>query len=177
MTVGLLAIIEGNWLNYPGFEAWRFVNLFLFIGGALYLHHRFGKPITQALRTRAATIKVELEDAKRRKDLAEAELKEVEGRLGQVGEQVAKIRTEAEVEAAAESERIQRSTELEKTRIRSQGEREIANIIKTAQVEVRRFTVAKGVERAESLLRQELDASRDARLIGISADQFGGRQH
>lgn len=177
MSFVLLAIIEGDWLNYPGFEAWRFVNLFLFIGGALYLHHRFGKPITQALRTRAATIKVELEDAKRRKDLAEAELKEVGVRLGQVDLQVTKIRSEAEAEAAAESERIQRSTELEKSRIRSQGEREIANIIKSAQVDVRRFTVTRGVEQAESLIRQDLDAVRDARLIGISAGQFGGREH
>lgn len=173
----MLAIIEGDWLNYPGFEAWRFVNLFLFVGGALYLHRRFGKPITQSLRTRAATIKVELEEAKRRKDLAAAELKEVELRWEQVDVQVAKIRTEAEAEGAAERERILNSTELEKTRIRSQGEREIANIIKSAQVEVRRFTVTKGVEQAESLIRQELDASRDSRLIGISADQFGGRQH
>lgn len=177
MTVVLLAIIEGDWLNYPGFEAWRFVNLFLFVAGALYLHRRFGEPITQALRARAATIKVELENAKSRRELAEAELKEVEVRLGQVNTQVTKIRSDAELEAAAESERIQRSTELEKSRIRSQGEREIANILKSAQVEVRRFTVRKGIEQAESLIRQELDARRDARLIGISADQFGGRQN
>jgi len=153
------------------------VNLLLFVGGAIYLHHRFGRPITESLRTRAANIKAELENAKRRRELAEAKLKQVELRLEQVETEISKIRSEAALEAAAEGDRIRRSTEIEKARIKSQGEKEIANMVKGAQLDVRRFAVAKGIQRAEALIRQDLDARSDARLIEIAAEEFGGRQH
>ena len=51
---------DGVWwtyLNYPGLELWKFVNLALFIIVGIYLHRRFGRPISEALRARGEGIK------------------------------------------------------------------------------------------------------------------------
>jgi F-type H+-transporting ATPase subunit b len=171
------ALILPEWLDYPGFEVWRFVNLFLFIAGALYLHHRFGKPISEALRSRRANIKLELESARQRRDSAAAELKEVEARLALVDNEVAKIRSEAEAEAETERHRIKASTEMELARLKAQADRDIANVVKNAQMELRYFVASQGVKAAETLIRRDLNVERDARLIDVSADQFGGVRH
>ena len=167
-------LVSFDWLNYPGFEAWKFINLGLFIVAALYLHHRYGKPLSEAFKSRARQIKAELENARQRREAAAAELREVEAELAQVASEVAKIRSEAESEAAAERNRIRASTEVEIAKLRAQGEREIAGARKNAQLELRKFAAGQGVALAETLIRQELNPVDDGRLIGISVDQFGG---
>ena len=172
----LVVLISVDWLNYPGFEAWKFLNLALFIGAALYLHRRFGKPLSEAFRSRASKIKSELEDARQRREAAAAELSEVESQLAQVESEVAKIRSEATAEAAAERDRIRASTKSEISKLKGQGEREIEKARKNAQLDLRKFAAGQGVALAETLIRQELNPIDDGRLIGISADQFGGSQ-
>lgn len=167
-------LVSIDWLNYPGFEAWKFINLGLFILAALYLHRRYGKPLSQAFKSRATQIKTELENARQRRETAAAELREVEAELAQVESEVAKIRSEAESQAAAERDRIRASTQIEIAKVRAQGEREIAGARKNAQSELRKFAAGQGVAMAETLIRQELNPVDDSRLIGISVDQFGG---
>jgi F-type H+-transporting ATPase subunit b len=170
----LALLVNIDWLNYPGFEAWKFINLGLFIVAALYLHRRFGKPLSEAFKSRASQIKAELENARRRRETAAAELREVEAELAQVESELAKIRREAESEAAAERDRIRALTEIEIAKVRAQGEREIAGARKNAQLELRKFVAVQGVALAETLIRKELNPADDGRLIGISVDQFGG---
>jgi F-type H+-transporting ATPase subunit b len=172
----LTVLISVDWLNYPGFEAWKFVNLGLFIIAGIYLHHRYGKPLSKIFKSRASKIKEELESARQRRETAAAELKEVEVQLAQVESEVAKIRSEAEAEAAAERGRIRASTEIEIAKLKAQGEREIEKARKNAQSDVRKFAAGQGVALAETLIRQELNPVDDGLLIGISANQFGGSQ-
>lgn len=172
----LTILADTDWLNYPGFELWRFVNLFLFVAGALYFHYRFGKPISEGLRKRKEIIKHELEDARRKRELAEGELLEVESRLGGLDDQVAKIRADAEAEAKAERQRLREATLIEVAKLRAQGEREVAKIAKTAQLELRQFTASESVRMAETLIRRDIDSQTDSGLISKSAEQFGGRQ-
>lgn len=172
----LTIFADTDWLNYPGFEAWRFVNLFLFIAAALYLHYRLGKPVSEKLRNRRANIKRELEDAQRTRETAEAQLVEVEAKLKSLDDQVAKIRTDAEAEAKAELERIRAATEGEVTKLRAQGERDIEKIGKTAQLDLRRFAATQSIRMAETLIRRDINPQDESRLISTSAEQFGGRQ-
>jgi F-type H+-transporting ATPase subunit b len=172
----LTILADTDWLNYPGFELWRFVNLFLFIAGALYLHYRFGKPISEGLRKRREIIKRELEEARRKRELAESELVEVESRLEGLDDQVARIRADAEAEAKAERERIREATEIEVAKLQVQGEREIAKIARTAQLELQHFTASESIRTAETLIRRDIDPQIDSSLIRTSAEQFGGRQ-
>jgi F-type H+-transporting ATPase subunit b len=173
----LMLLIIPEWLDYPGFEAWRFVNLFLFIAVALLLHRRFGRPISEALRRRRESIKLEIENARQRRDSAAAELEVVEARLAEVDGEVAKIRQEAEAEAEMERRRLKAATEMEISRLRAQSERDIANLVKSAQLELRKFAAEEGVKAAETLIRRDLDPTKDARLIGVSVKQFGGVRH
>lgn len=172
----LTILADNDWLNYPGFELWRFVNLFLFIAAGIYLHYRFGKPISAALRNRRAIIKRELDEARRKRELAEAELAEVESSLEGLDDQVSKIRADAEVDAKAERERIRAATENEVAKLHAQGQRDIAKIAKIVQMELRHFTASESIKMAETLIRRELDAQGDARLISTSVEQFRGRQ-
>ncbi len=172
----LTILADTDWLNYPGFEAWRFVNLFLFIAGALYVHYRFGKPISEGLRNRRANIKRELEEAQRQRELGEAQLVEVETRLKSLDDQVSKIRADAEAEARAERDRIREATEMEIAKLQAQGDREIEKMAKNAQLELRQFTANQSIRKAETLIRRDIDLQADSRLISTSADQFRGRQ-
>lgn len=173
----LMVLLLADWLNYPGFEAWRFINLFLFIAACLLLHRRFGRPISEALRRRRENIKLELASAQQRRDAAAAELKVVEARLAEVDREVAKIRAEAEAEAEMERRRLKAATETEISKLKSQAERDVANLVKSAQMELRQFAASQGVQAAETLIRRDLDPAKDARLINVSAEQFGGMAH
>lgn len=173
----LMVLMIGDWLNYPGFEAWRFINLFLFIAGCLAVHRWFGKPISEGLRRRRENIKLELENARQRRDAAATELGVVEARLAEVDKEVAKIRAEAEAEAEMERRRLKAATEAEISRMKAQAERDVANLVKNAQMELRQFAASQGVEAAETLIRRDLDSAKDARLITVSAEQFGGMRH
>ena len=173
----LMVLLLADWLNYPGFEAWRFINLFLFIAVCLLLHRRFGRPISEALRRRRENIKLELESARQRRDAAAAELAVVEARLAEVDKEVAKIRAEAEAEAEMERRRLKAATEAEISKLKSQAERDVANLVKNAQMELRQFAASQGVQAAETLIRRDLDPAKDARLINVSAEQFGGMRH
>ncbi len=119
----LMVLMIADWLDYPGFEAWRFVNLFLFIAVCLLLHRRFGRPISEGLGRRRANIKLELDSARQRRDAAAAELVVVESRLAEVDKEVAKIRAEAEAEAEMERRRLKAGTEEEISKLKSQVER------------------------------------------------------
>ena len=171
--------IEGSfsWLDYPGFEAWRFFNLFLFIAGALYLHRRFGKPIGEALRMRRQKIKSELAHARNQRDEASRRLAEVETRLKDIEMEVSRIREQALAEAVAERQRILASTELEMEKLREQGRREIQSATKTAQAELRRFVAGQSVQLAEVLIQKNLSAADDGRLIQRNIDEIGGREN
>ena len=81
-----------SWLNYPGLEAWKFFNLLVFIGAAFYLHHRFGRPIREALRARREGIRRELQRAREERDQALAKLAEVEARFANLDAEVAKVK-------------------------------------------------------------------------------------
>ena len=173
----IIVLLTADWLNYPGFEAWRFINLFLFIAACLLLHRRFGRPISEGLRRRRASIKEELDRARQRRAKAAAELEAVQTRLAEVDKEVAKIRAEAEAEAEMERRRLRAATEAEISRLKAQAERDVANLVKNAQIELRQFAAAQGVQAAETLIRRDLDPAKDARLINVSAEQFGGMRH
>src|SRR5436189_5363074 len=69
-----------KYLNIPGFEAWKFLNLFLFIGIMYYL---LRKPLGNAFRTRREEIRRDLIRAQEERQAAEAKLAEVDARLAQ----------------------------------------------------------------------------------------------
>src|SRR5216683_1045957 len=109
-TPGLWTRLE-PYLDYPGFEAWKFVNLAIFVGIIVYIARR--KRLSDVFRDRRESIQRELAQAQQERDAAVAKLKEVEERLARLDAEVAEISERSKREAAEERERITRSTETE----------------------------------------------------------------
>jgi F-type H+-transporting ATPase subunit b len=163
------------WLDYPGLELWKFVNLAVFLFCALYLHRRFGRPIREALRSRSEGIKRELESARQERERALAKLTEVETLLSNLDLEVAKIRESARVEAEAEKHRMGLATDQEIANIREQARREIESAGKIARHNLRKFAASESVRLAEDVLRREMRPDDDARLTQLNVQQLGGR--
>ena len=165
-----------DWLHYPGLELWKFVDLFLFIGIALFLHYRFGRPIREALRSRGEGIKQELLRAREERDRAVAKLAEVEARFANLDSEVAKVKEKAQAEAEAEKQRIVLATAEEIARTRDQAKREIESAGKAARQELRRFAAEESIRLAEGLLEREIRAEDDTRLTSLSVEELGRAQ-
>ncbi|HSP61595.1 MAG TPA: hypothetical protein VLQ90_01285 [Pyrinomonadaceae bacterium] len=161
------------YLDYPGFEAWKFVNLAVFVGLMIYILTRKVK-LGEAFRTRRENIKQELARAQQERDAAVAKLKEVEERLARLDAEVAEIQDRSRQEAAEERERIERSTETEIARLGEQAQREIESAGKTAKHELRRYTAEQSVRLAEEMIRREMKPEDDARLIRNNIRELGG---
>lgn len=172
-VISVFLATEHPWWNYPGLELWKFINLFLFIAVALYLHRRFGRPVREALRARRERIKTELENARRERDLAYAKLSDVEARFEKLDSEVATIREKAKAEAEAESQRLQAATEQELARIRENAKRELESAGKLAKHELRKFAAQESVRLAEEILSREIKPEDDARLTTLNLEELG----
>ena len=161
-----------KWWDYPGFEVWKFVNLFIFAGALVYVLVRKAK-LGEAFKARREGIKAELNKARIERDAALAKLKEVEERLSGLNAETATIKEKSEREAAAERERIAQSTEAEIAKLSAQAQREIENAGKAARNELRRFTAEQSVRMAEDLIKRDLRPEDDARLIGRNIEEMG----
>jgi F-type H+-transporting ATPase subunit b len=164
------------WWNYPGLELWKFVNLFVFVAIAIYLHHRFGRPIREGLRSRGEAIQRELLEAREERDRALAKLAEVESRFDRLDQEEASVKERARAEADAEKERIRLATEREVAKIREQAQREIESAGKLARHELRRFAAQESVRLAEEILEREIRPEDDVRLTSLNVKELGRPQ-
>lgn len=170
-TTATFLALESSWWNYPGFEAWKFFNLFVFVGALVYF---LRQPVSLALRARREGIRRELIRAQEERDAALAKLAEVEARLSRLDSEVAGIREQAALDSAAEQERIAQSAKEDAEKIRMQAKREIENSGKAAKQELRRFAAEQSVKLAEAFVRHEIKPEDDERLVGQSVGQIGG---
>jgi F-type H+-transporting ATPase subunit b len=161
------------WLNYPGLELWKFVNLLIFVICAFLLHRRFGRPVREALRSRGERIKHDLARAQDERNQALAKLAEVEARFADLDAEVTANKERATVEGESERKRIQLATEAEIARIREQAKREIESAGKAARHELRRFAATESVRLAEEILKTEIGPDDDARLTSQSVRELG----
>jgi F0F1-type ATP synthase membrane subunit b/b' len=162
---------ETPWYNYPGWEAWRFFNLLLFVGALIFLLRR---PIGASLVARRDTIRRELMRAQEERRAALAKLEEVEARLARLDAEVETVRAQARREAEAERESITRATAEETRRLREQAQREIESAGKVARQDLRRYAAEQSVRLAEDLIRRDIGAEDDSRLMNDYIGELGG---
>ena len=160
-----------DYLNYPGFEAWRFFNLALFVAIMIYL---LRKPLTDAFKAKRETIRGELIKAEEEKQAALAQLTSTEAQLARLDTEAAAVRQRAEQEAAAESARIAEQTAFETSRLREQANNEIERKNQLARLELRRFSAEESIRLAEEKIRREINPEKDARLVKANIESIGG---
>ena len=158
-------------LNYPGFEAWKFFNLAVFVALMVYL---LRKPLSGAFTAKRDAIRAELIRAEEEKQKALARLTETEAKLARLEAESADVRRKAEAEAEAEKTRIAEQTEFEIKRMREQTTSEIERVAKQARQELRRFSAEESVRLAEEKIRAEINPEKDARLVSRSVQSIGG---
>ncbi len=158
-------------LNYPGFEAWKFFNLAIFIALLVYL---LKKPLTEAFKAKRETIRAELIRAEEEKQAALAQLTATEAKIAQLAAHTADIRQKAENEAAAEKARIAEQTEFEIKKLREQANSEIERTSKQARLQLRRFSAEESIRLAEEKIRREINPERDAQLVRANIESIGG---
>lgn len=160
-----------KYLNYPGFEAWKFVNLAIFVGLLVYL---VKKPLSDAFKAKREAIRAELIKAEEEKQAALAKLTSAEAKMVSIELERKAILQSAREEAEAEKANILRQTEIEIAKMREQAESEINRLAQQTKAELRRFSAEESVRLAEEKLRNEINADNDSRLVKASIQEIGG---
>lgn len=151
-----------TYLNYPGLEAWKFINLAIFLGAGAYI---LGGKLRDALRARREGIQELLANADKERDAAQLRLNEAEALVGRVDTDVAEVLKRAKAEAQAERERLNEATEKEIEKMRHQAHRQIETAGKVARKELQKFLAGRSVELARESVRTQIRPEDDARLI------------
>jgi F-type H+-transporting ATPase subunit b len=160
-----------DYLNYPGFEAWKFINLAIFVAALIYI---LKKPLGEAFKARRDAIRAELIKAEQEKQAALAELTTVEAKLAALESEKTALLKSARDEADAEKANILKQTEFEIAKMREQAENEIDRLVQQVKSELRRFSADESVRLAEEKLRGRINPGNDATLVKTGIQEIGG---
>ncbi|CAN5619014.1 hypothetical protein BH10ACI3_BH10ACI3_08020 [soil metagenome] len=160
-----------EYLNIPGFEAWKFLNLAIFIALMVYVAR---KPLGDAFMAKRELIRAELIKAEEEKQAALTKLIAAEAKLSQLETEKENVLKKAKDEAEFEKNRLADHTKTEIERLRQQTEAELARLTNQSRAELRRFSAEESIRLAEQKLRAQIDGATDARLVKASIQEIGG---
>lgn len=160
-----------TYLNYPGFEAWKFINLLIFAGLLTYI---LRKPLSEAFKARRENIRRELINAQAEREKAQARLNEAQAKSSSLADEVAQIKRQADADANAEVSRITEQTEADERKIRETAQRELTAATASAKQELRKYSAEESIKRAEQIIKQNLQDSDAERLVEHSIAGLGG---
>lgn len=160
-----------DYLNYPGFEAWKFINLAIFVAIIIYL---LKKPLSSAFKAKRDAIRADLIRAEEEKQSALAKLAETDAKLSHLDDESNKIIEKAKLEAEAEKNRINEQAEFESKRLRDQANAEIERKTKQIKNELRRFSAEESVRLAEEKIKKSMNAKKDEELVKAGINSIGG---
>ncbi len=160
-----------HWFNIPGFEAWKFLNLAIFIAILVYV---LKKPLSETFRATREQVRAELIKAEEERQAALLRLKAVETNLGGLEAEKETILGNAKAEAAAEKKRLSEQTKADIERMRQQMQSEVARLAGQAKAALRRFSAEESVRLAEEKLRSQIDDAANSKLVRGSISEIGG---
>ena len=159
---GLAFIDATSWMNYPGLELWKFINLGIFLGAGIYILRR---PLREALVSRREGIRQELLKAQKAKEDSLAQLAEAEALLARLDSDLAVVRQRAKEEADLDRQRQAAALERELEKLRQQAQREVEIAGKIAKQELKAFLAGRSVQLAKESLDEKIGQKEDAQLI------------
>jgi len=160
-----------HWYDYPGFEAWKFLNLSIFVAILVYL---LKKPLTAAFKAKRDAIRADLIRAEEEKQSALAQLTSIEAKVVGLDSEKSNILKNAEAEAEAEKNRIERETESNLAKLREQTDSEIERLAQQSKSELRRFSANESIRLAEEKIKNVMNSDTDSRLVKASIQSIGG---
>ena len=153
----------------PVGTVFRWLNFLLVFGIAAYFIVRYAPGWA---RGRGDAISASIAEAAAAKAEAERELREAEGKLARLKEEVAGLRAAAQNESAAEAERIRARTREEMEKIAQAAQAEIEAAERAAWMELKGTAARLAVERAGSLIRSQLTPGAQAALFQSFLDNL-----
>jgi F0F1-type ATP synthase membrane subunit b/b' len=165
----LLLASDGGWLNYPGLELWKFVNLAIFIVAAVYVLRR---KINEGLLARRESIQQELLTAQAERERALARVAEADSLLSRLDDDVRTVHEQSRLEAEQERQRLATGTEREIEKLKQQAQREIERADKLARKDLREYFAKRSVDLARESLRQRIRPEDDTLLIKESIGEL-----
>lgn len=169
--------IAGLWhsvepyLNYPGFEFWKFMNLAIFVAVLVKL---LRQPLGDAFKAKREEIRSELIAAEEAKQSALAQLTSVEGKLAQLETEKSDILAQAKKEAEAEKVRIEKEAADEASRLRSQAASDVERKAMQIKRQLRRYSAEESIRRAEDKIKSQLNSEKDSALVKAGIQSIGG---
>lgn len=160
-----------KYLNYPGFEAWKFINLAIFVALMLYF---VKKPLTEAFRAKRDAIRADLIKAEEEKKAALSRFTTAEAKLASLDNERQLILNKAKAEADAEAKRIADAAAFEVSKLQDQTSGEITRLTQLANLELKRFSAEESIRLAEEKLRSKIDATADSNLVKSGIQAIGG---
>jgi ATP synthase F0 subunit b len=160
-----------KYLNYPGFEAWKFINLAIFIALLMYFVR---KPLTEAFKAKRDQIRADLIKAEEEKKAALSRFTTAEAKLASLDNERQLILNKAKAEADAETKRIAEAAEFEVSKLQDQTSGEITRLTQLANLELKRFSAEESIRLAEQKLRSKIDANADSNLVKSGIQAIGG---
>lgn len=160
-----------TYLNYPGFEAWKFLNLSIFVAILVYI---LKKPLSAAFKAKRDAIRADLIRAEEEKQSALAQLTSIEAKVVGLDSEKSNILKKAEAEAASEKTRIEQQTESDIAKLREQTDSEIERLATQSKSELRRFSANESIRLAEEKIKNVMNSDTDSRLVKASINSIGG---
>lgn len=143
-------------------EIFKWINFAILVGLVVWV---FGKRLPPMFRKNAENIASAITKATEAKAAANTQLREAETKLANLEKEAADLRTLAERESAAETERIRALTETEAKKIATAGKAEIEAAERAARLELKALAARLAVDGAESLLAKQLTPKAQQSLI------------
>lgn len=166
----ILAALElPEWFNYPGLEAWKFLDLAIFLGVMIYILRR---PIADALAGRRDAIKQEMVDAEMKRARAMEKANEAQAQLEHLDADIQSVREQANKEAESERERLAAATTRELDKLKQQANREMETADKVARKQLREFFAMKSIDVARQSIRTQMRPEDEAALINESVGEL-----
>jgi F-type H+-transporting ATPase subunit b len=153
-------------------ELFKWINFAIVAGVVIWA---FGKKLPPVFRSQAEAIGSAITKATAVKAEADKQLADAEARLARLDEEVARLRTAAEKEAAADAERIREMAKSDAEKISLAAKAEIEAAERAARMELKALAAKLAVEGAESLLAKQLTAQTQESLVNGFVASLDGR--
>lgn len=142
---------------------WGWANFLLLAGGLGYLIKKNAGPY---FAKRSLEIRKGMVEAEAEREASDAKVAEVDRRLANLQAEIEALRRNAQEEAEADAQRVRREAAAEMAKIQSHLAEEIASAVKSATLELRRYSAEVALGLAEQKIAARLSPETQDRLVG-----------
>lgn len=150
----------------------RWINFAIVFGAIVYYAVKKGGPY---FRENAEIISERIAEGARAREAAEERRREIEAKLAALGKEIEEMRAVAKRDSEAELQRLRAMARDDAQRIEKAAQAEIAAAERASRLELKTLAARLTMERAESLLKQQLDPENDAALFRAFVAYVAGR--